>query len=55
MRREHEVLAASLEAVAENLDQLVVDAIADQCTLAEFIDRIDVYRHSLRRQAALIK
>lgn len=55
MIREHEVLANSLESVVENLDQLIEQAVKDKVTVEELIDRLDVYRHSLRRVAKIVK
>ena len=55
MIREHEVLASSMEAVVDNLDQLLKKAVEEKWTAEQIIDAVDHYRASLKRIAGCIK
>lgn len=53
--REHEILANSMEAVVENLDVLVQDAVKNEDDVDQLLTRVKDYTNSLRRVTSLIK
>lgn len=55
MKREHEVLANSMTAVAENIRELVEQAVKEGWTVEVLIEALNHYRASLERIVGSIK